>query len=758
MKKKLLPHISMYAGILGFITGCAALIIFYLASLSSNNLGFSWQSIQTLHQNNSILWILFLIPFSIGFLAFYFAKKYDKTLTKIRNIADFEISKTHEIANYTKALAEGNYKIDISIDDSIGKSIKHLRDSLISSQEESARHKLEESHHNWATEGLTFFAEILRKNNDNIQELSYQIITNLVKYTGANQGGFFVLQDDNVDDKHFELIACYAYERKKFANKRVEWGEGLLGMCGLELEPIYMTDVPDNYIHITSGMGDANPRCIFIVPLILNDTIQGIIELASFKVFEKYERDFVIKLSESIASTIYSVKNNMRTATLLAQSKEQALHLSQQEDQLKQNIEELRATQEQAALQTMQFENFVNSVNHTMMSAEFDIQGKLIHANNKFLQKLSYQKETDVIGKNIYQMINERDTELFHETWSSLIIGSNYFEGEFKFLNKFGEDFWIVCTFLYMKNSENVIDKILFLGTDINEQKKKNLDYEGQIQALNISSLKAEFHTTGTFILGNTEFYNVVGLTEGEMEEKTFFDIIPSEDIDELKNIWHNVTQDNPFKGQLRFISSESTEKWFQTTIAPVKDVYETVIKIVIIANDITEQKIMELETNRQSEILKEQEEKLRSSQTELAKKLDEARKEMREQFHEIETIKIRNEKTLEGALDAIITFNQNGYIQFFNKAAEDLLGYDKTEILQKQISILFSDTTKESDDFVKGIVSAGTNKPVGYRKEVCFTAKDGNELNVLVLLSEAEVQNAYTYTAFIQNIEVELF
>jgi len=711
-----------------------------------------------LHSINPLWWAIDAGFIIILVLLCFLHKKNEKELTVYEREAQISIQKTEQIKQYTQKLAQGELNFSVDMQDEIGISIKNLQQSLIKAQEETDRHKKEEAHHNWATEGLTIFAEILRKYNDNLEEMSFQVISKLIKYTGANQGGFFVLEDDDPTNKYFNLTACYAFDRKKFADKQIVWGEGLIGACALEMEPIFMTDVPNNYVHITSGMGDANPRCIFIVPLILNDTIQGVIELASFKVLEKFERDFIVKLSESIASTIYSVKNNMRTATLLAQSKEQALHLSQQEEQLKQNIEELRATQEQAALQAMQFENFVHSVNHTMMKAEFDLQGKIIQANSKFLEKLSYPKEQDVIGKNIYKMINERDTEMFHEIWTQLVSGKSSFEGEFKLQNRFGDDFWTVCTFLYMKNSNNEVEKVLFLATDINEQKKKNLDYEGQINALNISSVKAEFQPNGSFILGNSEFYAAIQYNEGELDEKSFFDIVHVDDIDELKTTWHEVTQDIPYKGQIRFVSSDSTEKWYQTTIAPVKDVYGSVIKIVIIANDITEQKLMELETKRQSEILKEQEEKLKQSQLELAKKLEEARKEMREQFHEIETIKIRNEKTLEGALDAIITFNQNGFIQFFNKAAEGLLGYEKSEVMQKQIKMLFPESAQESDDFVKGIVTAGTNKPVGYRKEVSMTAKDGSILNVLVLLSEAEVQNAYTYTAFIQNIEVELF
>jgi len=715
-------------------------------------------NLKSLHQQFPVWWLVDTLPI-FGLISGYFASysnasNYEVLSQEAENIKE----KTKTISSYTKKLAKGDLKFEIDIDDAIGKSIKNLQESLIKSQEESARHKLEEAHHNWATEGLTIFAEILRKNNEDIEELSFEVLSKLIKYTGANQGGFFVLEDEDEANKYFTLTASYAYERKKFTNKKVAWAEGLIGTCALEMEPILMTDVPSDYVHITSGLGESTPRCIYIVPLILNDTIQGVIELASFKVFEKFEQEFIIKLAESIASTIFSVKNNMRTAILLKQSKEQADNLTQQEEKLRENLEMLRTTQEQAAIQAKQFENFVNSVNQTMMSAEFTPAGILQFANQKFLQKLSFKKIEEVEGKNVFQFINERDAESFNEIWTSLKQGQQNFEGELKLINKYNEDFWTVCTFISVINDDKSIEKILFLATDIHEQKEKNLDYQGQIDAVNIASMKAEFNTSGHFILANNAFTSTIGINKEDLTEKTFFDLLTEDEIESFKTKWEDVLQDTPYKGQEKLLNSNGEEKWFQITIAPVKDVYGTVIKVVIIANDITEQKLMELETQRQSKILKDQEEKLKQSQIDLEKKLEEARKEMKGQFHEMETIKIRNEKTLEGALDAIISFNQNGFIQFFNRAAEGLLGYEKAEVIQQQISMIFTEDAEERGDFTKGIITAGTNKPVGYRQEVTLKSKSGEELNVLVLLSEAEVHNAYTYTAFIQTIEVELF
>lgn len=742
----------------GFLTGILVWLILVWIDFEMHDMPFAFHHIGELHSLNKIWYILDLLPIVAAIIGIRIGIIVHNHLKETKRLADEEVEKSKKILSFTQELSTGNLNVEITSDDILSESVKSLRDSLLKSKQEEERHRIEEEHHNWATEGQAFFADIMRKNTDDLEEFSYNIISQLVKYMGANQGGFFILEDENKEDIHFQLKACYAYERRKFANKRIEWGEGLIGTCALEMEPIYMTDIPEDYIEITSGLGHATPRSIIMVPLKLNDTLQGVIEIASFKTYQKYECDFINKLAESIASTIYSVKNNVRTSTLLEQSKRQAQELAEQEEKLRQNLEVLRATQEQAAFQSKQFEGFVNSVNHTMMTAEFNTNGTLIYANTKFLHKLLYQKNAEVEGKNIFTFLHERDTDNFNEVWMTLVKGGKHFEGEIKLLNKYGEDFWAVSTFVCMRKADESIEKILFLGTDINTEKKKNLDYEGQIQALNISSLKAEFRTNGSIIAYNNLFETETGYTQVELEEKSIFNLLHENDVEDFRNNWRNVIQGSPYKGQIKMMLAGGVEKWLQSTLAPVNDIYGDVIKLVLIANDITEQKIMEIETQQQAQKLIDQEDKLKQSQAELAKKLDDARKEMKEQFHEIEMIKVRNEKTLEGALDAIMSFNQNGFVQFFNKAAENLWGYDKADVMNKKIDILFSEESANNDEFVKGMITPGTSKPVGYRKEVQILSKSGESLSVLVLLSEAEVNNAYTYTAFIQNIEVELF
>ena len=251
------------------------------------------------------------------------------------------------IAAFAEQVGKGNLNVEYRLlgeNDTLGKAMLGMRANLLKAEEEMEKSRRSGEQRNWATQGLAKFAEILRKDNDNLETLSYNIIVNLVKYVGANQGGLFIM---NEDEQVLEMKACFAFDRKKFADMRIPPGEGLVGACYWEGDMIYMTDIPKTYINITSGLGDSTPTALVICPMKVNDEIYGVIELASFKEFEPHQLEFVQKVCESIASTIGAVKVNIRTNALLEQSRFQAEEMANQEEELRQNMEEMQATQEE---------------------------------------------------------------------------------------------------------------------------------------------------------------------------------------------------------------------------------------------------------------------------------------------------------------------------------------------------------------------------------------------------------------------------
>jgi len=269
------------------------------------------------------------------------------------------------ISGFALEIGRGNYKsnfIPLSEDDILGNSLLRMRDDLHAATIEESKRKTEDQQRNWATAGIAKFSEILRQDNDKLDLLSFHIISNLVNYMDANQGGIFMVNETDSSETFIELVSCYAFNRQKYLQKRIAMGEGLVGRCIQEKETIYLSDIPNEYIKIKSGLGEANPRSLLLVPLTMNTDVFGVIEVASFREILPYQIEFVEKIAESIASTLKAVRINMRTSRLLEQSRIQTEELAAQEEEMRQNMEELRATQEQSSRKERELQKTVDDL------------------------------------------------------------------------------------------------------------------------------------------------------------------------------------------------------------------------------------------------------------------------------------------------------------------------------------------------------------------------------------------------------------
>ncbi len=275
--------------------------------------------------------------------------------------------------NFADTIGKGNLDTELKMlgeDDDLGKALLEMKKSLLKARQEEQKQEEEDKKRRWANEGIARFNDILRRNID-LETLAYKVISTLVDYLEANQGGLFTYHDaENGNEPYLKLLASYAYNRRKFVKKKIEIGEGLAGICAFEKKPIYMTDLPDDYIEITSGLGKAVPRNIFIVPLIAEEKIFGVLELASLTKFEKYQRDFILRIAETIAGTLNSVKISQQTERLLEESRMQAEENAAKEEEMRQNLEELETTQEEVQRKQKQYEAMQEEVNQLRIELE----------------------------------------------------------------------------------------------------------------------------------------------------------------------------------------------------------------------------------------------------------------------------------------------------------------------------------------------------------------------------------------------------
>src|SRR5512144_819992 len=161
------------------------------------------------------------------------------------------------------------------------------------------------------------------------------ILSELAPVVTAHQGVFYRM-DPWKDEPVLKLLASYAYKQRKNIDNQFKLGEGLVGQCALEKQKILLVNAPPDYITITSGLGEAPPVNIIVMPVLFEGQVKAVIELASFERFTPTHQAFLDQLTESIGIVLNTIEANTRTEDLLKQSQSLAGELQSQQRELQQ--------------------------------------------------------------------------------------------------------------------------------------------------------------------------------------------------------------------------------------------------------------------------------------------------------------------------------------------------------------------------------------------------------------------------------------
>ncbi len=207
--------------------------------------------------------------------------------------------------NAINDLASGNIKKKYSFNerDGLGLAIVNLQTKIseeIKKIEGETRKRVIEDKHK---EGIAKFGRILRRHVGDINSLSYELISELIGFLDAEVGGIFVTEEKN-DKKILKLRASYAYNEKKLIQKEIEFGEGLVGTCAIDKSTFFIDKVDDDYMKIVSGFGHTKPTSLIICPILVEEYVYGVIEIAATRMFNRYDIKFVEVLAEDIAYTL----------------------------------------------------------------------------------------------------------------------------------------------------------------------------------------------------------------------------------------------------------------------------------------------------------------------------------------------------------------------------------------------------------------------------------------------------------------------
>jgi PAS domain S-box-containing protein len=601
-----LSSVSYNDIIIGVGISLLFLFISWIIDIFTNSLSFSLYTIKEIHINNPVHWLIDLLPFVVGIILYFSVKKRERDNEAFKSIIEQRDQDINRNAIFAKKIGEGIYDIeeqDVDSDDIIGRSLIVMRDNLLANNKK-------EKEQNWISEGKDIISRILRMHN-NIDELAYEVIVQLIEYIKIIQGSFYIF--DNEENKLINL-ATYAYNRKRYVTQEFKIGEGLIGQCAYEQDIVYRTEIPEDYASITSGiLGDKKPSSILIVPLITEEKLQGILEFASIEnEFSKLTIEYLKELGEIIARTLYNLRMNQKTEKLLQESQQMTAELKANEEQLRQNAEEMRATQEELEISNKNLETQIKEVEnaqkrlHSLLEnaseviSIYDSDIKLKYQSPSVTKILGYTPEEMMSGKDMDRLtakgeaaMKEMFEQLLEDPHTSRTI-------QYTYIKKDGKKIHIETTGRNLLN-DPAIDGVILNSQDITERKRaeKEERMKSKMQSLSENSpdLILRMNTKGQFFYANPMVEDYIGVSSKNIMNSRIDELkIEADLVSFFKDSIKQIRRTNQ---KLNSELSMSTAKLGDRVMSfnSIPEFNENELEtILFVGHDITEAKQIELE------------------------------------------------------------------------------------------------------------------------------------------------------------------
>lgn len=297
------------------------------------------------------------------------------------------------VTNTFKEISEGDVDLEVRLransNDELGDMAKHFNIFMSKLKELISENK----DHSWITSGRAELNEAIR-GEENIVSLSSKAISYICKYLDAQIGAIYIKTDNNT----FKLIGSYAHNISKSSSNEIKSGEGIIGQSVLEKKAILMTNIPEDYIKITSGTGEASPKNVLVTPCIYHNEIECIMEIGSFHEITDIQLKYIEQISETIAISISTAKAQLRMKELLNKTLAQSEELQVQQEELRQNNEELEEQtriliKSEMNLQAQQEELRVSNEELEEQTRRLELQKKDITDSNEKLRKAKFEIE-----------------------------------------------------------------------------------------------------------------------------------------------------------------------------------------------------------------------------------------------------------------------------------------------------------------------------------------------------------------------------
>jgi len=611
LKDKVLIYLFIFISI-----SLVFLIATWLISFGVFNSPANISSFINIHSKDKSLYLIELFPiavFILGYFTFKAIEKYQKNIIKdvksLNDLVENNIKIAEQIGKGTIDLQEK----DIDFSDKLTVALWQMHKNIQSSQSK-------ESELNWITRGKESISVILNRYTS-IDTLAYHTLVELIKYTEMIQGAFYIYDENK---KALINIATYAYNRKKYINQSFKIGEGLIGAAAFEQEMIYRKEIPSDYMTISSGiLGDKKPQTLLIVPLLGDEKIQGVIEITSIKKeLPQIVLSFYNEINRIIGQTLFNLKANSRTEQLLTEARNMTEELRKNEEELKRNASDMQQTQKELqktnidlGAQIEKVENAQKRLNALLENASevisiYDEFGVVKYESPSVKNILGYNPE-EIIGKNAFNnntILKEKITKkAFYELLNNINQVKTF---EFQYQNNENEQLWLETTARNLVEDSS-INGILFNTRDITVRKiaEKAQRFSGQMAALSENSpdMIMRISPEGKFYYVNPVVHIYTGLPKEDFLDKRLEQIpISKEIIKFFRKVLNELNKTHQKYNSEIFFPAKFGERIVQFNAIPEFNEQKVLESVLIIGNDVTERKQIELEIEKKNKNITE--------------------------------------------------------------------------------------------------------------------------------------------------------
>lgn len=591
-------------------------LIAWIIEFVTHNYEITIYGVVEMHRNNPIVLIADAMPLIMGFLGYKLEAWLENLEVFYQESIDEKKFVIQRNALFAKQIGEGQLEINentVDEHDLLGHSLIRMRDNLLQTSRK-------ESEQNWISAGKDKIATILRLHND-IDELAYDTLVNLIDYIKVVQGALYIYDEDN---GYIENKATYAYNRRKYVNQQFRIGEGLVGQAAFEMDVIYRKEIPEDYLTITSGLlKEQKPNTILVVPLITDEKLQGVLEFASLDIeMSSLTINFLRELSDVIARTLFNLKVNKRTEKLLRDSQKMTEELKENEEELRQNAEEMRATHEELERSNEKLEEQITEVEnaqkrlHSLLEnaseviSIYDQELNLKYISPSVFNIYGFTPEEMMEGKDM-DRLTAKGTKDFQKMFATLLDApSETVVIQYTYMNKAGKKIHVETTGKNLLQDE-AIAGIILNSQDVTERKRaeKEERMKSKMQALSENSpdMIMRLNPDGQFFYANPIVKIFTGVDNKSIVTLKLHEVKFN---DQIKQFFTEVIKDTVKSEQKQnyetVFPTNFGDRIMQVSAIPEFSEEGELETILFVAHDITEQKKIENEIKEKNKNITE--------------------------------------------------------------------------------------------------------------------------------------------------------